>query len=46
MKHGFPNYKFGQAVQFVFVTLITGTGIGVSVSLVASIFCGGVAFFC
>lgn len=44
MKQGFPNYSFGQAVQFVFVTLITGTGIGLSVSLVASIFVAGLHF--
>ena len=44
MKHKFPNYKFGQAFQFVFVTLITGTGIGLSVSLVASIFVAGLHF--
>ena len=44
MKQGFPNYSFGQAFQFVFVTLITGTGIGLSVSLVASIFVAGLHF--
>ena len=44
MKQGLPNYKFDQAFQFVFITLITGVGIGVSVSLVASIFVAGLDF--
>ena len=41
MKHGIQNYSFGQASRFVFITLITGTGIGLSVSLVASLFVAG-----
>ena len=41
MKHGIQHYSFGQASQFVFFTLITGTGIGISVSLVASLFVAG-----
>ena len=41
MKHGIQNYSFGQASRFVFITLITGTGIGISVSLVASLFVAG-----
>ena len=44
MKQGLPNYQFAQAFQFVFITLITGTGIGLSVSLVASIFVAGLHF--
>ena len=36
MKHGIKQYSFGQASRFVLVTLVTGTGIGLSVSLVAS----------
>ena len=45
MKQGLPNYSLNQAFQFVFVTLITGTGIGLCVSLVASIFVAGLHFF-
>ena len=45
MKQGLPNYQFAQAFQFVFITLMTGTGIGLSVSLVASIFVAGLHFF-
>jgi len=41
MKHGIQHYSFGQASRFVFITLITGTGIGLSVSLVASLFVAG-----
>jgi len=41
MKHGIKHYSFGQAISFVFVTLFAGTGIGVSVSLVASLFVTG-----
>ena len=44
MKHGIKHYSFGQTSQFVFVTLLTGTGIGVSVSLVASLFVSGLRF--
>ena len=45
MKHGIKHYSFGQASKFVFVTLVTGTGIGLSVSLVASLFVAGLRFF-
>ena len=45
MKHGIKHYSFGQASGFVFVTLVTGTGIGLSVSLVASFFVAGLRFF-
>jgi CIC family chloride channel protein len=45
MKQGLPNYQLGQAFQFVFITLITGMGIGLSVSLVASSFVAGLHFF-
>jgi len=45
MKHGIKHYSFGQASRFVFVTLVTGTGIGLSVSLVASLFVAGLRFF-
>ena len=38
MKHGIKHYSLGQASGFVFVTLVTGMGIGLSVSLVASLF--------
>ena len=38
MNHGIKHYSFGQATRFVFSTLLLGTGIGLSVSLVASIF--------
>ena len=41
MKHGIKHYSFGQASRFVFATLLTGTGIGLSVSLVASLFVSG-----
>ena len=41
MKHGIQHYSFGQASRFVAITLITGTGIGLSVSLVASLFVAG-----
>jgi CIC family chloride channel protein len=44
MKHGIKHYSFGQASRFVFVTLVTGTGIGLSVSLVASLFVAGLHF--
>ena len=44
MKHGIKHYSFGQASKFVFVTLVTGTGIGLSVSLVASLFVAGLRF--
>ena len=44
MKHGIQHHSFGQASRFVFVTLITGTGIGLSVSLVASLFVTGLLF--
>ena len=44
MKHGIKHYSFGQASRFVFVTLVTGTGIGLSVSLVASLFVSGLRF--
>ena len=45
MKQKLPHHKFDQAFKFVLVTLITGTGIGLSVSLVASIFVAGLHFF-
>ena len=45
MKHGIKHYSFGQATRFVFSTLLLGTGIGLSVSLVASIFVEGLRFF-
>lgn len=45
MKHGIKHYSFGQATRFVFSTLLLGTGIGLSVSLVASIFVEGLHFF-
>ena len=45
MKHGIKHYSFGQASRFVLVTLVTGTGIGLSVSLVASLFVAGGGFF-
>ena len=45
MKHGIKHYNFGQASRFVFSTLVLGTGIGLSVSLVASIFVAGLNFF-
>ena len=45
MKHGIKHYSFGQASRFVLVTLVTGTGIGLSVSLVASLFVAGLRFF-
>jgi CIC family chloride channel protein len=45
MKHGIKHYSFGQASGFVFITLITGTGIGLVVSLVASLFVAGLRFF-
>ena len=41
MKHGIKNYSFGQLSKFVIVTLVTGTGIGLSVSVVASLFVAG-----
>ena len=41
MKHSIKHHSFGQAARFVFITLITGTGIGLSVSLVASLFVAG-----
>jgi CIC family chloride channel protein len=44
MKHGLKHYSLGQASRFVFGTLITGTGIGLSVSLVASLFVVGLRF--
>jgi CIC family chloride channel protein len=44
MKHGIKQYSFGQASRFVLVTLVTGTGIGLSVSLVASLFVTGLRF--
>ena len=44
MKHGIKHYSFGQASRFVLVTLVTGTGIGLSVSLVASLFVAGLHF--
>ena len=44
MKHGIKHYSFGQASRFVLVTLVTGTGIGLSVSLVASLFVAGLRF--
>ena len=44
MKHGIKHYSFGQASRFVLVTLIIGTGIGLSVSLVASFFVAGLHF--
>jgi len=45
MEHGIKHYSLGQASRFVFVTLVTGTGIGLSVSLVASLFVAGLHFF-
>ena len=45
MKHGIKHYTFVQASRFVFITLITGMGIGISVSLVASMFVTGLHFF-
>ena len=45
MKHGIKHYSLGQASKFVFATLLTGTGIGLSVSLVASLFVAGLRFF-
>ena len=45
MKHGIKHYSLGQASRFVFGTLVTGTGIGLSVSLVASLFVAGLSFF-
>jgi CIC family chloride channel protein len=45
MKHGIKHYSLGQASRFVFVTLVTGMGIGLSVSLVASLFVAGLHFF-
>jgi len=44
MRHGIKHYSYGQASGFVFVTLLTGTGIGLSVSLVASLFVSGLRF--
>ena len=41
MNHGIKHYSIGQASLFVLVTLVTGTGIGLSVSLVASLFVAG-----
>ena len=45
MKHGIKHYSFIQASRFVFLTLLTGMGIGLSVSLVASMFVTGLHFF-
>ena len=45
MKHKIQHYSLNQAFRFVFITLITGTGIGLSVSLVASFFVAGLHFF-
>ena len=45
MKHKIQHYSLSQAFRFVFITLITGTGIGLSVSLVASFFVAGLHFF-
>ena len=45
MKHGIQHYSLIQASRFVFVTLLTGMGIGLSVSLVASMFVTGLHFF-
>ena len=45
MKHGIQNYSLIQASRFVFTTLLTGMGIGLSVSLVASMFVTGLHFF-
>jgi CIC family chloride channel protein len=44
MKHGIKHYSFGQASRFVLVTLVTGIGIGLTVSLVASLFVAGLHF--
>ena len=41
MKYGLKYDSFGQLSQFVIVTLVTGTGIGLSVSMVASLFVAG-----
>jgi len=45
MKHGIKHYSIGQASRFVSVTFVTGVGIGLSVSLVASLFVAGLHFF-
>ena len=45
MEHGIKHYSFGQASKFVFVTLVTGTGIGLSVSR-RQLVCGRTSFFC
>ena len=44
MKHGIKHYSSGQVSRFVLATLVTGSGIGVSVSLVASLFVAGLHF--
>ena len=44
MKHGIQHYSFIQASRFVFTTLLTGMGMGLSVSLVASMFVTGLHF--
>jgi CIC family chloride channel protein len=45
MKHGIKHYSLGQASRYILMTLIAGSGIGLSVSLVASIFVNGLHFF-
>lgn len=37
MRHGVKHYSFNEAIGFVVATLVTGVGIGVIVSLVASL---------
>ncbi|MDA8536852.1 chloride channel protein [Alphaproteobacteria bacterium] len=37
MKHGIKHYNVNKAIGFIFSTLITGIGMGVTVSLVASL---------
>ena len=44
MKRGIKHYSIGQASKFVLVTLVTGVGIGLSVSLVARLFVAGLHF--